>query len=196
MLTKEKVEKVYAMLDNNFTEADICKYLNITEDELREATNNSPSDFPSKEKEEQVSSNRIVVDKKKFDQYLSLKNSGARYEEIAEAIGVSLSYIVKLEKCKTYEDLTELRRKETDAKKKYRSSKNLAAKIVKEITGKNITDDELKEAMNKSRQAENVPITYIMPDPSVLEGIADNLERIANALETIKTPKKKRLFGR
>lgn len=130
--------------------------------------------------------------KEEFEEAKRFRAEGRTNIAIAIAQNRSASFVGKALQCETYEDFLEMRKRDTERKRKYNEEKAIQKQSNADRRRKRQRDYEA--AKRETKKLEKAIAQAAIVNPDALAEISKQLARIADALEAM--PKKRGFFRR
>lgn len=184
-MNHKKIEQIKALLETGFTEAQVKAILDASDDEILTAMgaedleeSKPKTEEPRVEETAKMKKGpKLRFDEELFNKAKEMKANGDSYTHIAAKMGFSAGFVYKCLRFKTYEDLQEFREKDAKAS----AQRKRVAKMKKEGI---VEPKKNYEPPKKSHEETAKPA--ISQELIEIRSMADSLERIAEALESIK----------
>lgn len=186
-MTPSIEEQVKVLRSVGVSDSEISKTLGI---DLKEI--NKPVE---KSKEEPKSSGKTppnAYTKEEFEEAKRFSAEGRTKIAIAMAQNRSAGFIGKALQCETYEDLLEMRKRDTERKREYNENKAIQKQANADRRRERQRDYEA--AKREAKKLEKTIAQAALANPDVFTEISKQLTRIADTLEAM--PKKRRFFKR
>lgn len=186
-MTPSIEEQVKVLRSVGVSDSEISKTLGIDLEEI-----DKPVEEPKEEPKPTKKTPPNAYTKEEFEEAKRFSAEGRTKIAIAMIQNRSAGFIGKVLQCETYEDLLEMRKRDTERKREYYENKAMQKQTNADRRRERQRDYEA--AKREAKKLEKTIAQAAMANPDVFTEISAQLTRIADALEAM--PKKRRFFKR
>ena len=186
-MTPSIKEQVKVLRSVGVSDSEISKTLGINLEEI-----DKPVEEPKEEPKPTKKTPPNAYTKEEFEEAKRFSAEGRTKIAIAMIQNRSAGFIGKALQCDTYEDLLEMRKRDTERKREYNENKAIEKQT--NADRRRERQRQYEAAKRETKRFENAMVQAALANPDMFTEIGKQLTRIADALEAM--PKKRRFFKR
>ena len=186
-MTPSIEEQVKVLRSVGVSDSEISKTLGI---DLKET--DKPVEEPKEDPKSSGKTPPNAYTKEEFEEAKRLNAEGRTRIAIAMAQNCSAGFIGKALQCETFEDLLEMRKRDTERRREYNENRAIQKQV--NADRRRERQRNCEAAKRETKRLEDAMIQAALANPDVFTEISKQLTRIADVLEAM--PKKRRFFKR